>query len=394
MQQSFSELTYIVGSPEQVEAMAGVPALTPFSACAVDFLNCVSGKLLKCGKAFSDVVTFAFWCRKAALLQEKAKYGEHELRLGLGIAFHSTPSNVPVNFAFSFAAGLLAGNANIIRLPGRDFEQVGLICRAIDEALHELPDMAPYVALVKYPSNREISDYFSSLCDARIVWGGDATIARMRQSPLPPRAREITFADRHSLLVLDAEAVLAAENIDRLAQNFYNDTYFTDQNACTSPCVIVWLGKNRQKAKKYFWDAVTRLKNKYMLAPVQAVGKLAAFYRIAAQKNVQLIPTGCNFITRINVHNLEKDLLNFKYNSGFFLEYDANELMDIAPVCTKKCQTLIYFGISHEKFIELIKKVSSKGIDRIVPLGQSMSFNLIWDGYDLIHELSRVIFLK
>ena len=60
------------------------------------------------------------------------------------------------------------------------------------------------------------------------------TIAEMRKSPLPPRAKEITFADRHSILVLNADAVLKAENIDRLAQDFYNDTFFSDQNACRS----------------------------------------------------------------------------------------------------------------------------------------------------------------
>jgi hypothetical protein len=29
------------------------------------------------------------------------------------------------------------------------------------------------------------------------------------------------------------------------------------------------------------------------------------------------------------------------------------------------------------------------GIDRIVPIGKTTDFNLIWDGYDLINVLSR-----
>ena len=31
------------------------------------------------------------------------------------------------------------------------------------------------------------------------------------------------------------------------------------------------------------------------------------------------------------------------------------------------------------------------GIDRIVPVGKTMDFSLVWDGRDLINELSRVV---
>lgn len=40
---------------------------------------------------------------------------------GRGVAFHIAPSNVAVNFAFSLAAGLLTGNANIVRLSSKPF---------------------------------------------------------------------------------------------------------------------------------------------------------------------------------------------------------------------------------------------------------------------------------
>lgn len=392
MPQNFNELTYVVGTPKTVEEMRSVPAMTPFSDKAVSFLNTVSTKLLKTGKAHSDVVTFAFWCRKAALLTGKAKYETGELRLGRGIAFHSTPSNVPVNCAFSFAAGLLAGNPNIVRLPAKPYAQVDLICAAVKEVLDEQPEMKPYVVFVKFPPIQEIADYFSGLCATRIVWGGDMTIAEMRKSPLPPRAKEITFADRHSILILNAEAVLKAENIDRLAQDFYNDTFFSDQNACTSPRIIIWTGKDKQAAKDKFWTAVHKLVvDKYTLAPVQAVGKLAALYRTAAQKNVRLEPHRDNFIYRIKVDTLDADLPDLKYNSGFFFEYDAENLNEITPVCSNKCQTMVYYGLDKAGIAGFIRSATPQGIDRTVPMGKSMDFTLIWDGYDLIRELSRIV---
>ena len=392
MPQNFNELTYVVGTPETVEEMRSVPAMIPFSDKAVTFLNAVSAKLLKTGKAYSDVVTFAFWCRKAALLTEKAKYDTNELRLGRGIAFHSTPSNVPVNCAFSFAAGLLAGNPNIVRLPAKPYAQVDLICAAVKEALDEQPEMKPYVVFVKFPPVQEIADYFSSLCATRIVWGGDMTIAEMRKSPLPPRAKEITFADRHSILVLNAEAVLKTENIDRLAQDFYNDTFFSDQNACTSPRIIVWTGKDKQAAKDKFWTAVHKLvADKYTLAPVQAVGKLAALYRAAADREVRLEPCADNFIYRVKVEKLDDKLPDLKYNSGFFFEYDAENLTEIVPVCTNKCQTMTYYGLDKDDIADFIRSAAPQGVDRAVPMGKSMDFTLVWDGHDLVRELSRIV---
>lgn len=392
MPQNFNDLTFIIGTAETVEQMQTVPAMLPFDDKAISFLNALSAKLLKTGKAYSDVVTFAFWCRKAALMTEKEKYSTDELRIGRGIAFHSTPSNVPVNCAFSFAAGLLAGNPNIVRLPAKDFPQVELICMAVKEVLDEQPEMKPYVVFVRYTHSQEISDYFSSICASRIVWGGDQTIAHMRQSPLPPRAKEITFADRHSILVLDADAVLAEEDMNRMAQNFYNDTFFSDQNACTSPRIVIWLGKEKEKAKEKFWTAVHKLvADKYTLAPVQAVGKLAALYRVAAQKKISLEPHSDNFIYRIKVDALSEDLPDLKYNSGFFFEYDAESLNEIVPVCTNKCQTMTYYGLDKDDIADFIRSAAPQGVDRAVPMGKSMDFTLVWDGYDLIRELSRIV---
>jgi hypothetical protein len=83
--------------------------------------------------------------------------------------------------------------------------------------------------MVKYKSAKEISDYFSSLCSCRVIWGGDRTISEMRKSPLPPRTNEITFADRYSILIINADAFLSSKNQERVISDFYNDTYFSDK---------------------------------------------------------------------------------------------------------------------------------------------------------------------
>ena len=54
-------------------------------------------------------------------------------------------------------------------------------------------------------------------------------------------------------------------------------------------------------------------------------------------------------------------------------------------------QTLTYFGFKNEDFRKILKRRNVDGIDRIVPIGQALDISLNWDGYDIIHSLSRTI---
>lgn len=248
-------LEYVVGDDKTLEEMPGFSALPPFADQVISFFNDLSKSIMKNGRGYSDVMTFGFWCRKSALMAEKAKYSYLDRRLGRGVVFHSTPSNVPVNFAFSFAAGLLAGNSSIVRLPAKDFPQVSLISDCIKDVLSTShPNMAPYICMVKYPPSLEITNLFSKMCNSRVVWGGDATIAEIRQSPLQTRANEVNFADRYSFAIIEGDEFLKAKDKVKIVMDFYNDTYLLDQNACTAPHIIIWLGKRKDKAKELFWE--------------------------------------------------------------------------------------------------------------------------------------------
>lgn len=384
---------YVVGNAQTVINMRKDPnPLQPFSDSVIKFLNALSRKLMTAKTGFSDIATFGFWCRKAHLLSEKAKYPECESRLGRGVAFHSTPSNVAVNFAFSLAAGLLAGNGNLVRLPAKPFEQVDIICGAINELLeNDCSDMKPYICMLKFAPDRELYDAFSSICDTRVIWGGNNTVAEIRGSQLPPRANEITFADRFSALIIDSDGYMKIDDKANIASEFYNDTYFTDQNACTSPRIILWYGNSISEAKELFWQNVREQAKKYELQPVQAVGKYHMFYKASVKEKVRLIPEENNIIMRVNVDETSDTLMDYKYNSGYFYEYDITDFEKIRCLFDNTCQTLSYIGFDKNKLHRMIMNLHPVGIDRIVPVGKTMDFSLIWDGNDLIRTMSRVV---
>mgnify|MGYP002564441702 CR=1 FL=1 len=85
--------------------------LAPFDGGVMAFLSDLGAALIadREARAYPDVVAFGFFCRRANLEALAREYeGAVSDRLGRGISFHIAPSNVPVNFAYSLAAGLLA----------------------------------------------------------------------------------------------------------------------------------------------------------------------------------------------------------------------------------------------------------------------------------------------
>ena len=391
-----NRVTYLTGSAEFAEKLPETVALPHFSDAIIDFLNEVSREIMKDprSKAFSDVVTFGFWIRKASVLKLKERFENKDgcIRLGKGVVFHIAPSNVPVNFAYSLVSGLICGNANVVRVPSKDFPQVTILVDAFNKVLNEKPDMRPYVLLVRYERDKEINDLFSSIADMRVVWGGDQTIAELRKSPLPPRSGEITFADRYSIAVIDSDDYLAIEDKKRVAEDFYNDTFFSDQNACTSPRIVIWTGTRIDEAKKVFWEIEHALvTKKYQFQSIQGVNKLTSSYLVSvAIKGCIIEPHEDNLIIRVKVPYLTDSLMDFKDNSGFFFEYDCNDIMELKELCNnKRCQTLSFIGDS-KVFIPLIKE-GIKGIDRVVPVGKTMDFDLIWDGYCIPSLLTRTV---
>ncbi len=395
MQHNFDGLRFTSGTLATLTAMPALPPLLPFSADAIALLGAFSRRAMhdREAKNWPDVISLGFWCRRASLTQMQATSGDLTQRIGRGVAFHIAPGNVAANFAYSLFTGLLTGNANIVRLPGRDHPQVTIITRLLKEALTDEPTLAPYICLVRYEHQQSLTDALSALCDTRIIWGGDETIVQIRRSPLGPRALDIAFSDRYSIAAIDAESYLAHGDKNQLAQAFYNDTLLNDQNACSSPSLVVWLGQETTKARKLFWQHFEQLADtRYQIEAVSAVDKLTRLCLLSAHyPGVKKVSGANNLVVRIELPSLDANTLALRGNCGFFMEYVASSLDDITPVCSGRCQTLATFGLDTTIISRWLAERRPKGVDRVVALGQTLDFTLQWDGYDLVAMLTRRI---
>lgn len=403
---SFAELL----NDSSVRVLAGsfdgeARPLVPYSDDACAFLDDVSKRLLadRRARAYPDVVSFAYWCRRANVLAKRSDFARREegrARLGRGLALHIAPSNVPVNFAFSFVFSLLAGNANVVRVPSMPFGQVDVICNVVSEGLPSYGSLANQNVFVRYPSSAsEITQELSARADVRVIWGGDATVERIRAMRSAPRCVDIAFSDRYSVAFIDGSKVLSLDEKDlgQLARAFYNDTYLMDQNACSSPMVVFWLNDSK-KARSAFWGAVASYtRDHYQLQPAISVEK---FVKMSEDVANGLVSGACaeydGYLTHVDITSYVQGnpgaaLDELRGRGGYFYEAAVDSIDALLPFASSRYQTLSYYGIDPADVARRVAACGCTGFDRVVPIGKALDIDVVWDGYDLASAMSRIV---
>ncbi len=370
-----------------------------FNNNIISFLNEISKEVLnnsKC-KKFPDLISFGFWCRENNIKKIFNNYSFFRNRMGRGTVLHITPSNVPTNFAYSMAFGLLSGNNNIVRLPSKNFLQVELLCSILKKISKKKTYKKSFkrFLLIKYENSDLISSELSKNVEARVIWGGDSTINKFKTYKTKPRCIDLAFANRYSISLIDSNnlAKLNSKNLAILAKKFYTDTYTMDQFGCSSPNSVFWLGKNNI-IKKNFWFQLRKIVNReYNLDLSGANKKISNLMNYTLDYNEKFKTDMQNF----NLITIKSKKLNFdnfaNLNFGTFLEINLKEINHLQKYTSEKLQTITYYGIDYKNIKKFMIKNKIKGIDRIVPIGRAFDITPEWDGIDIISSLSRTIYV-
>ena len=394
-----NKVKYLVGS-EDYETKP----FKPYNKITCAFLAEFSKKLnlQKNINEISDLKALAFWCRKKNIEYLIKKNLSNEIRIGLGLIFHITPSNIATNFIYSLFFGLLTGNSNVVKISSKKTIQSEIICKCLNLILKQkkFVKLKKRIVIIRYENNDNYTKNISYKCNLRVIWGGDETIKKIRKFELNPSSTDITFADRSSICIIDSNSIIKLDSfsLSILVEKFYNDTYLVDQNACSSPHIIFWKGKKNvnRRAQKKFWDKLYALViRKYNLEESSAVEK----YTLLCKK-INFLRNNCNFIKYENyiyilkLKKLFKNLDELRGKWGLFYEYETNNLNKISIFLNKKFQTMTYFGLDKNFCKKIVVDNLTDGIDRIVPIGQALDINLNWDGFDLNKSLTRVLEVK
>lgn len=410
----------------------------PFASAALDFLNTFSREIKKCGRHLKspEVMALAFWCRRSHILLLRKKHAGIELmtRLGRGRIFHLAPANVPLMFFYTYAIGLLAGNAGIIRISGRTLRMEST--QAVLKVLRILYKRKEFSAIcsrscfISYERSDALTEKILRSCDGRVLWGGDETILRMRRIPMPAHAVELTFPDRVSLAVIDEDALekMEEERVRNLVHRFYNDTYAMDQNGCSSPQTVIWLKKSvpdesgmlrndpatgdrpdaasesgTQAAsfvRKKWWEMLAKeAEASYEIDGFRAARKLERAL-LTAMRPVGSDDTAAgesatfrynrgNWLYVLHLPALPADLSGYKGGFGLFYETETDSVEKIFNSFSQRIQTVVCIGISPEILSSQAIAQHVPGALRFVHPGEALQMDTVWDGTDMIAALSR-----
>ncbi|GAA0240064.1 acyl-CoA reductase [Saccharothrix mutabilis subsp. mutabilis] len=383
-----------------LDELAAADRLTVGDPRVVDFLVRFARKLLApaVARRYPELASLGFFLRRGEIAKVLARLegGEDELRFPRGLVFHVPPANVDTIFVYSWALSALAGNPNVVRISSRSAGAAEVVLEALNESLGEAdPIIARTQRMITYGRDDAVTAALSAACELRVIWGGDASVNALRAHPLKPSARDLTFPDRASFAAVSVAGWLAASPEQRrdAVVGFYNDSYWFDQAACSSPRTLFWVGDRdaARAARDEFRTLLAEVvaAKGFVVEPAMAVQKRVSAYGVAAEGLADRIRFDGNGVATLEL--VEPSAVPREWlGVGTFPQGDLAELTDLAAFAGRKDQTLSVFGFDRAELLELAHRLGGRGIDRIVPFGSALSFAAIWDGYDLPAEFSRL----
>lgn len=392
---------------EKITVFAGgwngqeITGKVPFEEKVMSFLDELSREIPNHPETAdsNEVVSFAFWCRKKHLEQWKKSMCKNETRIGLGMIFHIAPSNIPALFAYSMVLGMLSGNGNLVRISNRVSKEALPLCRIINEVMKrpEYEEIYQRNKIITYDHDQELNEKYSRLCDGRVIWGGNHSIEEIRKANVAPGTPQLEFADRCSVAVMNFDWMgsLQEEELEILAHQFYNDTLVVDQNACSSPAIVFWVGKtseNIEEIQRKWWEIFARIADQYDLSPWKVSRKYEQLCSmIMEHREIQNVWRWKNRIYVMNLKEIPKKPEQYIGRFGSFFQYHLTELEQLGECLNRNVQTVICAGIQTEIVRDIIVRCGCKGGDRVVNIGQALSLNRIWDGKDILKSMSRIV---
>lgn len=378
-----------------LQQLANLPLGDAFSQERMGFIHQLSQTILTdpIAREFPELMAMAHWFRKAHLLKLEEQFRtQHQLTFRpRGTVFHIAPANVDTLFMYSWLLSLLLGNHNIVRLSQQQNSQLDKLLGYINQLL---PDtLRQGNLLLTYPHDDSITAQLSNQCNLRIIWGGDSTVDHIHTILLPEGAEDIGFRDRFSLAALNADTIITDSDGDfanSIAQ-FYNDAFWFDQRACSSPRLIAWVGDGGavSKARERFWPALTEyIANKTPLAcSSETITRATVMMHWAASG---LLPESEQaslekFPAHLMVNNIN-DIIRLSHTgTGLFGEITLAALSELIPMLDARDQTLTTYGFADD-VLESFKEQAI--LDRVVPLGQALQFDIVWDGINFFDKLT------
>lgn len=375
---------------------------TPFSQQNTSFIDELSTSLLRDQelKQYPEIVSLGFWLRKGNINKLKSEFlisNSGQYALPRGLAFHVSPANVDTMFVYSWILSLLVGNTNIVRVPSSETSQINALIRIIASIVtnEKYKEIRESNYFIDYGHQTEINEYFSELCDVRVVWGGENTINEFRKIPIKDTAKEVSFTNKFSMTLVNAKSYIEYDQKEKLAELFYSDSYFMEQRACSSPKLVAWIGAAEiaRDASQEFWMNLQKIvtSKKPNIDTSLIMDKFTDLTIFSMLRDAKQSFGEINHLNVIQLKELDDLSIQLNPGGGLFYEVLAKDMQSLFSNMNRSYQTVSVFGIKQSEIESIIETGGINGADRFVKMGKASDFDYVWDGFDLLKEFSRLI---
>lgn len=380
----------------RVEAMTFC-GRTPFAEESIELLSSISKAILESaeGRKHPQYVALGYWLRKSALTRMVSQLRDrptvqNSILISRGIALHLPPTNVDTIFVYSWAVSVLAGNCNIVRLPSDLASHTEWLVKVVASVIRAKGEQDRQY-FCSYPHTGQFNEALSAGCDLRLIWGGDEKTRAVSKTPIRPDGLSLGFPDRKSFALINADAYRQATESERdtLAVGLFSDIYWFDQMGCGSPRVLFWIGKPQNLADDLYRRLVSQVETRnHHIEVGVAITKFAHLNSALASGYAQ---KGKRLGNALTVYETDDPLraVDVPFGGGLLAQMALDLVGDIRPFVDRRTQTISYFGFDRKSLAELATAIPSRGGYRIVPIGQALQFDVVWDGIELLSHMTR-----
>jgi hypothetical protein len=388
-----------------VSQLQDAKTLPPFDDLAVRFVSQLSSLILnnRAMRSHPELMAVAHWFRRSHTLELETTFSQSTapgIPLAKGIVFHVAPANMDLVFVYSWLLSLLCGNINVVRISRRITAQIDAFLSASSQLM--LDDTFLQIrqsnVVMTYDYDLSISSVFSNICQLRVIWGGDQTVNNIRSIALPVLSSELVFPNRFSLAVIASQEILALSPTDlrKLSLLFYRDAFWLNQQACSSPRAVVWIGTTRDNtaAMDLFWPIVDELISTFKPENTASsvMSRLSGIYRISQSRpGPRCISSPGLIPSRISSNSLLLEDRHCHNGHDLFIEIQKSSLSDVTTLLLPIDQTITAFGFSRDEWLTLLPSFPPHSADRIVPIGTASQFDNIWDGQNFLLSFTRIV---
>jgi hypothetical protein len=308
-----------------------------------------------------------------------------------GISLHWLAGNVPILGLISVTLGLITKNKVIIKLPstGEDYVSDFLntfLSDNIDDEFKRVGQAIVKSCIVTRfnHKNSEVAKVVSKYSDSRVLWGSQEAIDFSSNLPSLVPSELVFFGPKLSAAVIN-ESLMDDVSYDRLV----TDIVLFQQMACTSPQFVFVKGSDFPVPRvamsiKLAYDRFKK-KNPYLVNQGDHSAHFMKRLEYAVSLSIKEHTLHSKPEDGLIIYEGDPDINCFGYGYNVVGITSFEKVSEIRSKLPSNIQGVYYiYNELEELFIHLGDKV-----DRIAPVGQAHSFELPWDGLNVLDKLSH-----